>query len=110
LAKNLEGGHMAEANIPISETTLARLRELARWDSCSINDVLDQAVNEQYERKFWDAANAGYAALRADPAAWAEVEAERKLWDSTLMDGLDPSEHWTGDGNVSPPAEQERAS
>ena len=24
--------------------------------------------------------------------AWAEVEAERQLWDNTLMDGLDPSE------------------
>jgi hypothetical protein len=31
--------------------------------------------------------------LREDPAAWAEVEAERKLWENTLMDGLDPSEH-----------------
>jgi len=101
---------MAETSVFISETTLGRLRELARWESHSIDEALDHAVNEQYDRKFWDAANAGYVALRADSAAWAEVEAERKLWDNTLMDGLDSSEHWTEDGNVSPPTEQERAS
>ena len=101
---------MAETSIHISETTLARLSELARWESCSVNDILEQAIKEQYDRKFWDAANAGYAALRADPAAWAEVEAERKLWDNTLMDGLDSSERWTEDGNVSPPIKRERAS
>jgi predicted transcriptional regulator len=101
---------MAETSILISETSLARLSELARWESRSVSDALDQAVNEQYDRKFWRAVDAGYAALRADPAAWAEVEAERTLWENTLMDGLDSSEHWTADGNVSSPAAQERAS
>jgi hypothetical protein len=33
--------------------------------------------------------NAGYAALRRAPHAWAEHFAERQLWDATLMDGLD---------------------
>jgi hypothetical protein len=59
---------VAKTSILISKTTLARLRELARLESRSINEALDQAVNEQYDRKFWDAVNAGYAALRADPA------------------------------------------
>ena len=84
---------MAERAIPVSEATLARLQELALWAGVSVNEALDQVVKDQYDKKFWDAVNAGYAALRADPAAWAEVEAERKLWDNTLLDGLDPSEH-----------------
>lgn len=29
--------------------------------------------------KFWELTNAGYAALRADSVAWAEVEAETRL-------------------------------
>ena len=33
--------------------------------------------------------NAAYAKLRADPEAWAEELAERKLWDNTLADGLE---------------------
>jgi hypothetical protein len=101
---------MADASIPISESTLARLRELARWADVSINEALDQAIKDQYDRKFWEATNAGYAALRADPAAWAEVEEERRSLEGTLMDGLDPAERWTEDGNVIPPVEQERAS
>ncbi len=95
---------MNEKTIPVSESTLAQLRELARWAGISVNEALDRAVRDQYDRKFWDAVNDGYAALRADPVAWAEVEAERKLWDGTLMDGLDPSERWAEDGDVVPPA------
>ncbi|MBD0318856.1 MAG: hypothetical protein ICV87_00885 [Gemmatimonadetes bacterium] len=30
-----------------------------------------------------------YAALREDPAALAEIEAETSAWDGTLMDGLE---------------------
>jgi hypothetical protein len=31
---------------------------------------------------------AAYSELRKDPEAWAEVEAERRAFDGTLMDGL----------------------
>jgi hypothetical protein len=101
---------MAETNVSISEVTLARLRELARWSGISVSEALDQAVKDQYDRRFWDATNAGYAALRADPVAWAEVEAERKLWDATLMDGLAPDERWADDGNGMPPPQPGSAS
>ena len=47
---------------------------------------------------FFDQINAGYAELQADPNAWAEHVAERKEWDTTLMDGLSPDEQWTEDG------------
>ena len=101
---------MPDTTVPISETTLNRLEELAQWAGAPISEVLQQAVKEYHDRRFWDAVNAGYAALRADPTAWAEIEAERTLWDQTLMDGLDPSERWTADGNALPPANQDRAS
>jgi hypothetical protein len=101
---------MADLSIPIEEITLARLQELARWAGSSVGEALNQAIKDQYDRKFWDAVNAGYAALRADPDAWAEVEAERKLWENTLLDGLDRSERWTEDGKVLPPAAQEPSS
>ena len=83
---------MAETSIPITESTLVRLQEWLCWAGVSLHEALDQAVKDQHDRKFWDAVNAGYAVLRADPEAWAEVEAERKLWDATLMDGLDPND------------------
>ncbi len=80
---------MADTTIPISDTTLARLRELARWGGISLDEALDRAVKEQCDRQFWEATNAGYAALRADPVAWAEVEEERRSMEGTLMDGLE---------------------
>jgi hypothetical protein len=91
---------MAEPNIPIAPTILARLEELANWTGLPVAEILACAVNEHYERQFWHAVNAGYAALRADPAAWAEVELERRLWDNTLSDGLDPSERWSDEASV----------
>jgi hypothetical protein len=84
---------MTETSVPISEITLARLRELARWAGTSVNEALDRAIKDQYDHKFWEATNAGYAALRADPQAWTEMETERKAWDATLIDGLDPDPH-----------------
>jgi hypothetical protein len=96
---------MSETGISISETAHRQLRELAEWSGVSLAEALEGAVKEQYDRQFWAAVNAGYAALRADPKAWAEVEAERRAWDATLMDGLDPSERWTkDDGGPTPPA------
>jgi hypothetical protein len=98
---------MAEANIPISDGTRARLEEMASWAGISIAEALERAVNEHYDRRFWEAVNAGYAALRADAAAWAEIESERRLWENTLLDGLDPCERSAGEGDASPaPSEQ----
>jgi hypothetical protein len=98
---------MADTTIPISDATLARLRELARWAGTSIDEALDRAIKDQYDRQFWPATNAAYAALRADSAAWAEIESERRSMDGTLMDGLDPTERWTDEEhNISPVAQE----
>lgn len=100
---------MADTSIPISEVTLARLRELARWAGTSVEEALDRAIKDQCDRKFWEATNAGYAALRADSAAWEEIEQERRSLEGTLMDGLEADERWTEDGDVLPPAAKEQA-
>lgn len=100
---------MTESNILVSEKTRAQLEEMASWAGVPVAEILERAVNEHYDRRFWDAVNAGYAALRADPAAWAEVESERRLWDNTLLDGLDPSERWEKEGDA-PPASSEQPS
>ncbi|HLZ71044.1 MAG TPA: AbrB/MazE/SpoVT family DNA-binding domain-containing protein [Dehalococcoidia bacterium] len=54
-------------------------------------------MSEEERQRFFEEANRDYAALRAAPVAWQEVLEERALWDSTLMDGLDPDEVWTED-------------
>jgi len=67
--------------------------------------VLDKALDAYHRKVFFEQLNAGYAKLRADPEAWAEHLAKRKLWDATLMDGLDPDEHWMEIGRGLTPEE-----
>ena len=100
---------MADATMTISELTLERLRDLARRKGVSIEQALDLAVKDQHDRAFWDAVDAGYAALQADPVAWAAIETERKVWDGTLLDGLDRSERWAADGTVIQQPTQEKS-
>lgn len=83
------------SDIAISDAAKRQLNELADRTGRPLGELLERAVAEFHERAFWATVNAEYAALRADPVAWAEEEAERKLWDSTLLDGLDPNERWT---------------
>lgn len=80
---------MPAPTVPVSETGYAALCDLARETGQSLQSVLDRAIEDYRRKVFFDQLNAGYAALRADPEAWAEELAERKLWDTTLMDGLD---------------------
>ena len=94
--------------VPISEASHRKLQELAGRSGRPVAEVLERAIDAYHREQFWEAVNAGYAALRADPRAWAEEEAERRLWDATLADGLDPTERWSDDGRPLPPDEPGR--
>src|ERR1700734_1587140 len=91
---------MSATTVCISEASHQVLKELAEQTGKTMTDVLDHALDSYRRKLFFEQLNAGYAELRADPQAWAEHLAERKLWDSTLMDGLDPDEKWTEDGRL----------
>ena len=92
---------MSTITVPISETSQRLLQELTSRTGLNSSDILEQALDGYRRKVFLDAVNAGYAALRADPAAWAEETAVRHQWDACLMDGLDGDEHWTEDGKCS---------
>jgi predicted transcriptional regulator len=97
---------MPEVTISISENAERMLQELARGTGRTAAEVLERALAEYRDRQFWEAVNKGYAELRANPEAWAAEEAERRAWDGTLMDGLDPAERWSEDGTpLTPPGE-----
>ena len=96
---------MSAPTVPISEMSHQILKELAEQTGETMTDLLDKAVDTYRRKLFLEKVNAGYAELRADRETWAEHLAERKLWDATLMDGLDPQEHWTQDGACLTPDE-----
>ncbi len=97
---------MSMPSIPISEASHRILRELAERTGRTVTEVLEQAIDAYRRQLFFEQLNAGYAELRADPEAWAEMEAERKVWDATLTDGLDRDERWTEDGRCLTPEEE----
>jgi hypothetical protein len=98
---------MSTSTISINESSRQMLRELAEQTGQSTTDILEKALDAYRRKLFFEQLNAGYAALRADPQAWAEELEERTLWDATLMDGLDPDECWTKDGRCLPPEAEE---
>lgn len=88
------------AQLRISKETHEKLRELARNEGISMQSVLERALDEYQKKQFFDSLDAGFAALKSDPEAWAEELRERRVWENTVMDGLDPDEIWTEDGGV----------
>lgn len=60
----------------------------------------DRAADEDRCKAFLEGLALDFAALRADPKAWAEIIEERKLLESTLMDGIATDEYWTADGKA----------
>ena len=71
----------------------------AREDGVLIRPATATPLDEE-RRPFLAELDQAYAALREDPVLWAEELAERRALEGTLMDGLDPDEIWTEDGDV----------
>ncbi len=94
---------MPDTTALLSEKALQTLQSLSAQTGEPVPVVLEKAIEQYRRRTFLEAANASYAALRADPAAWAEELEERKALEGTLMDGLDPDERWSDDGCPLPP-------
>lgn len=51
-----------------------------------MTQLLDEAVDALERRVFFDEFSARYDELRADPGAWAEIEAEREVESHALRD------------------------
>ncbi len=71
-----------------------RIAHLAKSRGQRMQDIIDQAIDAWERALFWDEFDASVERLRADPQAWAEELAERKLWEATLKDGLEPEPEW----------------
>jgi hypothetical protein len=80
---------MESLTIRISRSTHEILRDLAAEANTTMTALVDEAIQEYRRKKFWEGYHAAYAALRADPVAWAELQHESDAWDSTLTDGLE---------------------
>jgi hypothetical protein len=83
-----ESVFMAET-VRIDPSSHATLAEIARAKHIPLSEALARAV-ESYRRELMiQAMDADYGALRDDPKAWAEEQADRAAWETTSADGLD---------------------
>ena len=73
---------MATQTVRITAETHARLRQLASEREQSLQAVLDAAVDRLWRDQLLTQLNEDYARLRADPEAWDEELAERRLWET----------------------------
>jgi hypothetical protein len=74
--------------VRVRRSTHKVLANLARESHSSIQAVLDQVLETHRRAVFVQRTNEAYAALRNDPAAWAEYQKELAAWDGTAGDGL----------------------
>jgi hypothetical protein len=79
----------ATTTVRVDERTHRILRDLAREQGEALPRVLARLAEAERRRRLFEEADRAYAALQADPEAWQEELAERRLWENTLGDGLD---------------------
>ena len=75
--------------VRIDEAGHRTLRELRRQTGETSSTILCKALEEYRRKRFFDTLDEAYAALRANPKAWADELADRAAWDTTIGDGLD---------------------
>ncbi len=77
-------------NVRVTKQTHQQLAALAQENGLSMQTILDQAVEAYRRQSFLEALNADFVALKTHSEDWAEEQEERKLWEQTLADGLEP--------------------
>ena len=76
--------------VHVTEKAHRLLKELARERGLPMTRTLEEALECYRRQLFLQRSNEAFAALRADPQAWEEELRERREWEGTLADDLEP--------------------
>ena len=76
------------ATIRISPAAHQSLTKMARETNCSLQEMLDRAIENQRRRLLIERTNLAYANLRKDRKAWKNFRGELRQLESTLSDGI----------------------
>jgi predicted transcriptional regulator len=80
---------MRTTTIRVRSGSHKALKELAEVTGQSLQDALEQAIEEQRRKLYLEGLNADYAAINQNPAARAALAKEIEAWDVTNEDGLE---------------------
>lgn len=79
---------MPTSTVRIKPETREHLKQIADDEGLSLTEALAQVVEAARRQRIVDQANAGWAALKADPEAWANYRREVALFEGAIADGL----------------------
>ena len=80
---------MGATTIRIRPESHQALKEMAAMTGKSLQDILDEAVEDRRRRLYLEGAADDYAALQQNPKAWSDFKKELEAWDSSNLDGLE---------------------
>ena len=80
---------MRSSTVRIDEESQAILRAIKKQEEDSATAIIHKALEEYRRKLFLKQCGDAYSALKSDKKAWKEETAERKMWDSTVSDGLE---------------------
>jgi ribosome assembly protein YihI (activator of Der GTPase) len=73
----------------VNPETHEALKAMAQQRGTTMQDLIQELVEDARANMLLDQMNAGYAVMKVDESAWADELAERAEWDAVLGDGLE---------------------
>ena len=77
------------STVRVDDETHAVLREVARFEGLSMQDLLKKVLEEYRRRSILEATNRAYGAIRERKRDRGELDGEREAWNGILTDGLE---------------------
>jgi hypothetical protein len=86
--------------VRVDDRLHATLREIAEKEHRPIGHVIEDAVAQYQQEKFWQEVEASVERLRADTVAWRDYQKEVALLEGGSMDGLEHEDPYFSDEEV----------
>ncbi|MBU2444421.1 MAG: hypothetical protein KJ666_02445 [Bacteroidetes bacterium] len=79
---------MSSTTVRITGRAYRLLQDIKKRTGDSFQTIIEMSLDNYKEKQFWNEVSDAYKNLR-DSANWNEELDERRLWDSTISDGLE---------------------
>ena len=80
---------MAGSAVRVPSAELKMIQQWAEERNLTPGSLIAEWAHEYQQKLFWDRARESVARLKADTAAWKEMQEEQRTYDNALMDGLE---------------------
>ena len=84
----MKSGRSADTTVRVDRSTSSAIARIAREAGVARKEIVALAVEQLRRQRVLESANAGFAAIKRDSAAWREELEDRGIWESTVADGL----------------------